>query len=273
MSKQSSSLVYAAIGCTIAVGVTTTMDATGFAAFSALPLFGIVVLLWIAQKFSFAELGFSVSHLNQYGIALLYPLVVLGCIALIAFVAGVVDTSQADWSKTSINLALGSTIGCIMVLITEELFFRGWLWATLQRASLKENTVLLITTLVFTVWHISWALLPTGFRLPPGQVVIYLVNVVLLGGIWGVMRMMSNSVLVPSVSHAVWNAAAYSFYGIGSKVGDLGIERTEIYGPEIGIMGIGFNLLFLSGLWTWRLRKMENKFDHRTSGNAEDIRL
>ena len=259
MYKRNNSLAFAAIGCTVAVAVTATMDATGYAALSALPLFGLAVILWIMQKFSFSEMGFSISKPDQYAIGLLYPAIVLGCISLIAFVAGVVDTSQANWSNTAINLVAGSTIGCIMVLITEELFFRGWLWATLQRAGVKESIVLLTTTLVFTIWHISWATLPTGFSLPMAQVPIYLVNVFLVGAIWGLMRMMSNSVLVPSVSHAIWNAIAYAFFGVGSKVGALGIQQTEIYGPEIGYMGIAFNLCFLSALAVlWRLRLETN---------------
>ena len=36
---------------------------------------------------------------------------------------------------------------------------------------------------------------------------------------------------------------------IGEKVGALGIQQTHVYGPEVGILGIGLNLVFLAYLW------------------------
>ena len=63
--------------------------------------------------------------------------------------------------------------------------------------------------------------------------------------------MISGSVLVASVCHAVWNAFAYALYGFGEKVGVLGIESTHIYGPEVGTLGIVVNSVAVLGLWFW----------------------
>ena len=48
-----------------------------------------------------------------------------------------------------------SSVGVIMVLLTEEGFFRGWLWASLKRAGLNELQVLIWTSIAFSLWHIS----------------------------------------------------------------------------------------------------------------------
>ncbi len=59
---------------------------------------------------------------------------------------------------------------------------------------------------------------------------------------------------LPSVCHAVWDGIDYPLYGFGEKIGALGIEQTHIYGPEVGILGIGLNFLFATVLWYWITR-------------------
>lgn len=64
--------------------------------------------------------------------------------------------------------------------------------------------------------------------------------------IWGLLRLISGSVLVASVSHGVWNGLDYPLFGFGTKVGALGITETAIYGPEVGILGLIVNVVFAS---------------------------
>ena len=47
----------AIIGTAIAIAITTTMDATGYSMFSALPLFPLAGLFWYLQRFSRQEIG------------------------------------------------------------------------------------------------------------------------------------------------------------------------------------------------------------------------
>lgn len=63
--------------------------------------------------------------------------------------------------------------------------------------------------------------------------------------------MMSGSVVVASVCHAVWNAIDYPLYGFVEKVGALGIENPHILGPEVGIVAIEINSIFSLALWLW----------------------
>ena len=246
---------FAALGLVIAIAITTAMDATGFSVFSALPLFPLAGIFWFLQKFSRREIWLVWGRLRDYGLALAYPVVVLGAVSIIAWALGAVDTSGADWKKASLNMALMSSTGVIMVLITEEGFFRGWLWAALKRAGRTDTQVLVGTSIAFTVWHIYAISLDTGFDIPAAETPVYLINATLIGAIFGMLRMASGSVVVPSVCHAVWNGIDYPLFGFGEKVGALGIEQTHIFGPEVGVLGIGLNLAFAGVLWVWIKKK------------------
>lgn len=232
----------AVAGFAAAALVTGVMDATGYSMFSALPLIPLTGLFWYLQRFSRQEMGLTWGRPGDYVPALAYPAIVLGGMGLVAWFAGAVDTSDTDWTKAMTNMALMSSTGVIMTLITEEGFFRGWLWAALKRAGKSDTFVLIGTSLAFTAWHLPAISLDTGFDVPVREMPIYLINATLLGLVWGLLRMVSGSVLVAAVCHAVWNGINYPLYGFGENVGALGIQATHIYGPEVGLIGVGLNL-------------------------------
>jgi membrane protease YdiL (CAAX protease family) len=154
-----------------------------------------------------------------------------------------------------LNMSLMSSTGVLAVLLTEEGFFRGWLWAALKRAGRSDKQVLVWTTLAFTLWHVSAISLDTGFDIPAKEIPIYLINATLIGAVFGMFRMATGSVIVPSVCHAVWNGIDYPLFGFGEKAGALGIEQTHLYGPEVGLLGLVLNILFVAALWLWVSRR------------------
>lgn len=238
-------------GTLIAIVITTTMDATGYSVFSALPLIPLAGLFWYLQKFSREEIGLRIGPSSPYAVAVAYPLLALGLITGIALATGATNTVETDWAKAAINIALMSSTGVLMVMITEEGFFRGWLWASLKKGGLSDKQVLAWTTIAFVVWHLSAIILDTGFDIPAREIPIYLVNATLLGLIWGTLRMASGSIVVPSVCHAIWNGIDYPLFGFGEKVGALGIEQTHLYGPEVGLLGIVVNTTAAILIWKW----------------------
>ena len=253
------SLYPACAGVMAAILVTTTMDATGYAMFSALPLFPLAALFWYLQRFSRSEIGLVVGKPRDYAAAIGYPIAVLGLIACVAAFAGALDTSATDWPKAFANMGLMASVGVLMALVTEEGFFRGWLWAALQRAGLSDLKTVVVTALAFTLWHVSAISLDTGFDVPLRQIPVFLVNATLLGAAFGIMRAASGSVVVASVFHALWNAIDYPLFGFGEKAGALGIQSTHIFGPEVGLLGIAVNApAVLLLYWWWR----------RSPGNA-----
>ena len=237
----------------VAIAITTTMDFTGYTNFSALPLFGIIVVFWLIQRQSKKEIGLVFGQLKYYGLALFYPFLVLGTTALIAYLYGDFTIMEFDREKAILNLVAGVIIGPIMLILTEEGFFRGWLWGAFRKKGMTPKKTLFVTSGLFVIWHISAVTSGTEYGLPFSQVPIYLINAALLGLIWGTLRWASNSIIVPALCHAVWNAMTYLLFGFGEKVGLLGITNTFFFGPEVGYLGIVLNGLFF--LWLWNSTK------------------
>jgi membrane protease YdiL (CAAX protease family) len=236
-------------GVTLAIGITTAMDATGYSPFSALPLLPLFLFFWWWQNFSRAEIGFKWGKGSHHIFALAYPVVVMSTLVLAATLGGQIDTSDTNWNKAMVNLFVGGLVTILVVIVTEEGFFRGWLWAGLSKNGLSERKVLVISTLAFTAWHISAVSLETGFDLPAKQIPQYLLNATLIGLNWGLLRHLSGSIVVASVSHGVWNGIAYALFGFGERVGALGIQDTWLFGPEVGLLGIALNLAVAIVFW------------------------
>ena len=247
------SLIRPALGVLAAIAITATMDATGYTAFSALPLCPLLVLFWYLDLLSRREAGFAWGRPAHYGLALLIPLAVMGAIAAIAAAAGVLDPARMDWSKAALNFFLMAASTMILAIVTEEGFFRGWLWGSLARRGVAPGWTLAATSIAFMLWHVSAVTLPSDFAVPPAQVPVFLANAALLGAIWGLLRLMSGSVLVSSVCHGLWNGLAYVLFGFGTHAGALGITDTPFYGPEVGLLGLAFNALCVAALW-WLYR-------------------
>ena len=181
-------LIRPILGVLVAIVITTTMDATGLTALSALPLFPLMAVFWYLERFSRRQMGFVWGRWRDYGLAALYPVLILGTITLISAAAGAVDLSRTDWTKAWLNLALIAVSTFLIAILTEEGFFRGWLWASLERAGETPSKVLVWTSIAFSLWHVSAVVLETGFDLPAAQVPLFLVNAAVLGAIWGLMR-------------------------------------------------------------------------------------
>lgn len=234
----------------LAVAITAIMDFTGYITFSALPLLGLTLIFWGIQRQSKTEIGLVWGTRKDYGWALGYPVLVLGTTALIAVLYGDFAPEGLTSDSFVLNLLVGILIGPLMVLLTEEGFFRGWLWGAFERAGLTPKNTLYATTACFVIWHISAVVSGTEYGLPLAQVPVYLVNATFIGLIWGLLRLASGSVIVPAVCHAIWNALAYGLFGFGEEIGALGVTNTFVLGPEVGYLGIILNGLFF--FWLWR---------------------
>ena len=246
-----SSLTLPIIGVLAAIAATTTMDATGLSMFSAFALLPLMLLFWYLDRLSRASMGFKWGRWSDYGLALLYPVIVIGAVALIAAFAGAINLSKTNWNKAALNLAIVTISTFLVVIITEEGFFRGWLWGSLRRAGITQTRVLISSSIAFALWHISAVTLDADFKPPVSQIPIFLINAAMMGAVWGLLRAISGSIIVASLSHGLWNGLAYVFFGFGTRVGALGITNTAMFGPEIGILGLLINLMFAILLWRW----------------------
>jgi uncharacterized protein len=235
------------VAVVLAFAITATMDAHGLTEFSALPLLPLAGLLWLFLRFSRREAGLTMGDRRGYLAAVAFPAVILTIDCAIAVSAGA--THPRALTQTSVVHALvGAIAGAPVVLLTEEGFFRGCLWAGLRRIGFAGGATLGVTSALFALWHLSYATLAAGYVQPPVQVAVFITNAFVFGVIWGTMRSISGSIVVSSVSHSVWNAFAYLLFGEGPKVGLLGITQTAIFGAEVGVLGLTLNALFALAL-------------------------
>ena len=241
-------LAAAVAGTLLAIACTAVLDAVGLDGVNAVPLIPLFFLYWYVWRLTRAEIGIAWGHWQHYPLALLYPVLVMGLIGLIAWLSGAVSFGATDWGNTWFHLATG-VVTIPLAIITEEGIFRGWLWAALERAGVTGLGVLIWTSVAFAAWHVSTAVLPTQYHPSIMQVPIYISNAAVIGFSWALMRRGSGSILVTSVSHGVWNSLGYAFFGEGATAGALGIHNTAVFGPEIGLLGLGLNLAFAAVLW------------------------
>jgi membrane protease YdiL (CAAX protease family) len=243
-----------ALGLLAAIAVITAIFASGLPAeLGALSLIPLVGLFWYLGRFSRAEMGFVQGRGRYYSFGLLQPAFVFGPVALAAWMAGAIHIQNSDWPKTLFNLATTIPITILLAVITEEGFFRGWLWAALQRAGLSRVWIVILTSLAIAAWHLPVALLSTEFDLSPAQALMYVSNVTITGIIMGVLRLVSGSVVVPSISHGIWNGILYPLFGAGTQIGFLGIQDSTFH-PEVGVLGLVLNIVLAIGLWLWYWR-------------------
>jgi len=236
----------AVIGTTLAIGATTIMDAVGLSNGNVLPLIPLFFLFWYLTRLSRVEIGFAWGRPRDYALALFYPVLVIGLIGLIAFLSSAMSTAHTDWLHVGVQVSTSLVFTFLIAIVTEEGIFRGWLWATLRRAGVTPGGLLVWTSLAFAAWHVSTAVLPTTFH--PPLVPVYLANVVVIGFTWGLIRQRSGSIVVAAVAHSVYNTLDYTFIGVGTTAGALGIQNGGVFGPE-GLVGLGLNLAFAAVLY------------------------
>ena len=236
-------VVRISIGIALAIAITSLLDGTGFSVYSALPLIPLFGLFAWLDRLPMRELGFTLGRIRFYGLALAHPLCVIGALALAGRFLGALDVAAVNVTKAALNIVILSVVTFVMAIITEEGFFRGWLWAALARKGASPLANLIATTAAFVIWHISFVFLSNEFHFAPAQIPVFFVNATLLGLIWGILRFESGSILVSSAGHGLWNGLTYVLFGVGSGVGALGIKNSGMFGPEVGLLGACLNAL------------------------------
>ncbi len=232
----------------LAIVSTTILDATGLSMFSALTLMALIPLYWLVTRHDWRAWRLNVGRPADYGLAVLYPAFAIGSLAVALLMTGA-ELADTDWPKVARSFAITAAATVVGSLITEEGFFRGSLFTAAERDGLTTGQSVVFSSLVFAAWHISWATLSEEGRVALPILPVYLVNAALLGAAWGLMRALSGSVLVPSLSHGIWNGATYTLFGFGSGSGLLAVENTLWLDPERGLLAIVLSGVYVAWLW------------------------
>lgn len=246
---------WAAIGTVAVLAASPVLELlTGDATLYSLPALAFLLLFWARTGLTRAEMGF-VSGRGSYQIGILHPLLVVGGAVFLATAVGVTQVDDTPVRTVALRVSMMTVVTALGALITEDGFFRGWLWGTLERARLAPEAILLWTAFAFAAWHLPVALIEPSYRLPVQQLPVHVLNVWLLGMSWGVLRLVSGSVLVVALSHGLWNGLAYTLFGFGTGSGALGIATSLQYDPERGWAGVAFNTAAFLFLWRWWRRR------------------
>jgi membrane protease YdiL (CAAX protease family) len=247
-----SPLTAAILGSILAIGITGTMVASGMSGLNTvLPLLPLLLIFWGLYRYPRRAVGFALGNAKGYALAIFYPVLVIGILTALAFANDSVDLTKTQWPKVTQELAIIAAFTFVIAIFTEEGFFRGWLWAALNDAGLSKSKIIIFTSIAFSLWHAPEVTLSSEFALPIAQIPVLLINAVVVGAIWGILRDLSGSVIVASLSHGVWNAGAYVLFGDDLQAGALGIKNTNYLGPEHGLLGLALNLLVLIFLWQY----------------------
>lgn len=224
---------------------------TGQAMLSTLWLAVMMIALWVMQRLTLREVGITTGDARSYLLALAYPIVLIGCVALGAWAAQAVDLNDYSSSTVFRRLSLNFLMTFLLALITEEGFFRGALWGSCERAGFSPTKTILWTSLAFGLWHLAVPLIDPDFEQSLAKVPQYVIGSTAFGVAMGILRLKSESIVLPSLCHALWNASVYTFFGAGNKVGQLGISDPTIWDPERGYAGLILVLLASILLWRW----------------------
>jgi len=130
-----------------AIAITSVMDAHGLTVLAPFRCSRLRLRSGPFLDFHASALGVSLGRSKNYVLAVAYPLAVLSIAAFVAFAFGATHPSLA--ANT----------------VSQKGFFRGFV--------------------AFALWHISYVTLAAGYILPPGQVVIFIVNAAVMGPVWG----------------------------------------------------------------------------------------
>jgi membrane protease YdiL (CAAX protease family) len=261
---------WAAIGTGAVLAASPALELlTGDATLYSLPPLVLLAVFWNRTGLGRREVGF-VSGRGSYQTAILHPLLVVGGIVFLATAVGVTRVDDTPVRTVALQVSMMTAVTALGALITEDGFFRGWLWATLERSRLAPEAILMWTAFAFAAWHLPVALIEPSFRLPVQQLPVHMLNVWLLGMSWGVLRLVSGSVLVAAISHGLWNGLAYTLFGFGTASGALGIATSLQYDPERGWAGVAFNTAAFLFLWRWwqRLERARLAADAEEAANA-----
>ena len=213
-------------------------------------LAAMMIALWAVQRLTRREVGIAIGDSKSYFLALAYAVGIIGCVALGAWAAQLIDLKDYSASTVFRRLTLNFLVTLVLALVTEEGFFRGALWGSCERAGFSPAKTIIWTSFAFGLWHFAVPIIDPDFSQPLSKVPQYVIGSTVFGVAMGLLRLRSGSIIVTSLCHAVWNASVYTFFGAGEKIGQLGISDSSIWDPERGYAGLVLAVL-VAALWWW----------------------
>ncbi|MFO7891994.1 MAG: CPBP family intramembrane glutamic endopeptidase [bacterium] len=196
--------------------------------------------------------------------AVFFPLSAILCIAAVDFFTGWIHWQSPEAMHSSLNLSIKVSLPVIILLfvlvqwiltalinlITEELTFRRYIVTRFWNPEIWK--AVLFASIIFGLWHIPVAILiiKSGWL----RVILYAVNITLLGIGFGWLFIRSESLVTPCLAHGLWNSLEYTFWGMGNHKGVFTGNQRVLFDPEEGAAGT-IVLLIFAVVFMIKLRK------------------
>ena len=227
---------------------------TGSQLWYALVLFPLSLLLAVLYRVNPRQLGLRIGAASAHFISLLFPVAVMLLSGVVMAIFMQIRPSEMGGAELARRMARSFVYILPILLVTEELFFRGFLWGLLEQKGYGVKARLMMTSGAFGLWHVWVAATFPDFILSSVGLPIYFGNILLLGACFGMLKEISGSLLVPTLSHCIWNTLLYELYGSGTVPGYFIGFRPELFDPERGLLGLVLNLTMFLLLWRFNFR-------------------
>lgn len=221
-------------------------------------LVGVLALTWLFRHFldreSFVSLGFRRQGpwLVDIGLGLALGLVLMALIFIAEISGGWLQvTGLVSWPTAAVTVLVYLVI-FIIVGITEELSFRGYVLVNL-REGFGVLIAVVVSSLVFCLAH----------ALNPHFGPIALLNIALVGVFFCYAYLVTGNLWLPIAYHFSWNFFQGPIFSFPvSGMGGEGLFVTALtggpewitgghFGPEAGLLGTAAILLSFLAVWLW----------------------
>jgi len=261
----SSTVAAVALTAAVCAGSPLLRRWTGDEIWYALPLFAAIVVAWGARRVSARDIGLRGGR-GFYGRATLLPLAVVGSAVWIATLLGATHVGEVSLARLSLQVSTMATLTALGTVMTEDGFFRGALWGLLELGGRSADAILLWTATASTLWAVPLFAPQAG---DAQTLAVHALNLWLLSLGWGILRLLSGSLLVAAWAHGVWNGVAYTLFGFGGAAGALGVADPVRFDPERGWLGVALNATAVLVLRRWwraeEMRAAEADLDEASS--------
>lgn len=177
------------------------------------PLLAGLIMLFVVTREGYtkegrASLGLGRLGLRWWGLALVLPPLVLLFSYGFVWITGLARLTSPDNGLFALLLDFFlNLLAAILLGFGEEFGFRGYLLTRLMELGPKR--ALLVSGFLHGVWHLPIILL-TPFYPTEGNlfivIVLFLLTLTAAGGVYGYMRLASNSLWPPTIFHGAFNA-------------------------------------------------------------------
>jgi len=218
----------------------------------------LTAVLWLfVSRLGKEKMGLCLGGLQEYLIAIIYPIAILAGVIVVMFAMGEPINSL---STDQVYLFFGMFIVFIVLnLFTTGIFFRGWLFGFMEEKKIGAKEIVIFTSFIYCIWHIPLFFFDPDYTVSANLMPVFLAGVLLDGMVWGLLRLKSDSIGPGAVGHALWDAVTFGIFGFGIHPMLIAIPQVEVFGLQRGSVSVALRLLFVAVLWYWLFIKQGSK--------------